>query len=209
MRSCTIVRHMPYRILLPRAMLQCYQDTHLERRRHPSRTSVKNLESDVTSEVTLMSLLTEVTQSLTWSRWKDIQTHLTSLHVWPGKSLIHFMDHRGSANHLSHVSQTETNGDQSVSVRVFLISCRMIHIELCWNDAGKPQKRKNLPLVTVTICTIRPGRRCPWVLPGLDPTLRDFLLGKIFDSTSQSSKLDSERGPILQDLDAHFPHCKK
>lgn len=97
---------------------------------------VKNLESDVTSEVTLMSLLTEVTQSLTWSRWKDIQTHLTSLHVWPVcKSLIHFMDHRGSANHLSHVSQTETNGDQSVSVRVFLISCRMIHKELCWNDA--------------------------------------------------------------------------
>lgn len=38
MRSCTRVRHMPYRILLPRAMLQCYQDTHLERRRHPSRT---------------------------------------------------------------------------------------------------------------------------------------------------------------------------
>ena len=129
---------------------------------------VKNLESDVTSEVTLMSLLTEVTQSLTWSRWKDIQTHLTSLHVWPVcKSLIHFMDHRGSANHLSHVSQTETNGDQSVSVRVFLISCRMIHKELCWNDAGKTQKRNNLPFVTVTICTIRPGRRCPWVLPGL------------------------------------------
>lgn len=43
----------------------------------------------------------------------------------------------------------------------------------------KRKKTKNLPFVTVTI---RPGRRCPWVLPGLDPTLRDFLLGKIFDS---------------------------